>query len=56
MKKSNNCLKVALILIIFTARVRSTTGGCVFTGVCLLTQGGGYPKVGPPGQGRYPLP
>ena len=37
---------------IITDRVRSTTGGYVFTGVCLLTVGGG---VTPPGQARgYP--
>ena len=34
---------------IFTSRARSTTGDYVFTGVCLLTGGGGYPV-----QGTYP--
>ena len=50
-------------LVIFTARVRSTTGGYVFTGICLLTWGG-YPSprffpmslVPGPFQGGSPVP
>ena len=33
-----------LLKVIITARVRSTTGGYVFTGVCLFG-GGGYPSL-----------
>ena len=39
-------LRLIHISCIFTARVRSTREGTVFTGVCLLTFQGGYPVPG----------
>ena len=44
------CPDILRIINIFTARVRSTMGGYVFTGVYLLTRG----MVPHPGQGGYP--
>ena len=32
-----------MLITIFTARVRSTMEGYIFTEVCLLTRGKGYP-------------
>ena len=44
-----------VIILIFTARVRSTREGTVFTGVCLLTfWGGGVPRPGLDCWGRVP--
>ena len=43
------------MMFVITTRVRSTTGGYVFTGVSLLTQGEGVPQGRYPSvQGRYP--
>ena len=57
-RKEDDLQKVTLSSHIFTDRVRSTTEGYVFTGVCLLTGGGGYPSQVPMGggvpQGAYP--
>ena len=44
-----------LQICVFAARVRSTTGGYVFTGVCMLTGGGVVSPVTPAVDGRDTL-
>ena len=65
-REENRFVGLGMKLLI-TARVRSTTGGCVFAGVCLSVNTGGYPVSGPrsfpslwshvlSGGGGYPSP
>ena len=49
------CEELYRFLIVITARVRSTTRGYVFIGVCLLTGGGGAGGVYPT-SGTSPFP